>query len=141
MKNWHFFQLICMSALLIFGVVSFATRPSTAITSDALVHAIANTYFRVGQDAMLTALSIQERKERAVRKRYGFTSASNGYYTNREDFDIVSNPIVIIDDPRVFDALRLMNNGTVLGLDTNSWAGFDDGKTHRPVHIWTVLKE
>lgn len=80
------------------------------------------------------ARDISEQKAREVRRRYGYTECDNGCYTNREDFEAVSERVNCIDHPRIWEIFRKLNNGSVLGLNTNSQC---DWKNTGP---WTVLK-
>lgn len=99
------------------------------------LRALANSYFRIGQQAALLARDVSEARARAVRQRYGYTDCDNGHYTNQADFEIVTERVNCIDHPRIWEMLRLLNNGSVLGLDTNSQCEWTNNKP------WTVLRD
>ena len=98
-------------------------------------HQIANTYFRMGEEAALVARDRQDAVEREMRRRY-----PNNVFTNEADFEAANHSVNIIDDPRIFQVVRELNNGSVCGLDTNDWSGLYTSTTRRDPHIWTVLR-
>ena len=102
-----------------------------AASENIRSEAIANTYFRIGQQAVLIAHNRRESLVRQITAKY-----KNGIVNSLSDFQILSNPLVVIDDDRIFDVVRELNNGSVLGLDTNQWSG-EYGK--RNAHSWTTL--
>jgi hypothetical protein len=119
---------VAIAASVVVGALS-----KSAIQEDRL-HAVANSYFRMGQQAALMARDISERKQREVRIRngYGSRGAEAESYTNREDFEIVTEWVNYIDHPRIWEIFRKLNDGSVLGLDTNG--NWSEKK-------WTVLKD
>jgi hypothetical protein len=105
------------------------------VAGKTQTHQIANSYFRIGQQAALIARDRQDGIERALRRKY-----PDGVFTNAEDFEAIGNPLNMMDDPRIWTVIRELNYGSTLGLDTNDWSGLYSATVHRDPHIWTVLK-
>lgn len=99
------------------------------------IHDIANTYFRLGQQAMLLAKDRQEGIRAQLLAKY----PDRNFGTNEADFKLATSYLDVIDDPRVFQALRDLNDGKTWGLDTNNWEPVFTGTNHHIGHPWTLL--
>lgn len=80
------------------------------------MHAVANSYFRIGQEAMLIAMQRRRSEERSL----GLDCQGSTVITNESDWAIVTNTLNLIDDPRVLQVVRELY-GSTIGIDTNSW--------------------
>jgi hypothetical protein len=128
-----------LAACILVATVAYVCRVVSAqrpARPDTL-HRVANAYFRYGEQAALMARDLSEQRVREVEKRYGLSPVyPNGHYTNREDFEIVTERVDVIDHPRIWEVLRKLNDGSVLGLDTNSWGNWDGTNAD-----WVKLKD
>lgn len=136
---WHLpMQAI---ALAVFAVVvlchPFKRLDDTIDIVSSNYHAIANTYFRIGEQAALVASQRRQQIEKDMDKKY----PDGNFGTNHEDFEIAGNYLMAIDDPRIFEIVREMSSGQVFGLDTNNWNGYYSDTTNYPPHIWTILNK
>ncbi len=100
------------------------------------LHEIANSYFRMGEQAALIARDRQDSIEREMRRKY----PDGNFGTNHADFEAATKHLNRIDDPRIFAVVRELNDGSVCGLDTSDWSGMYSSTEHRDPHIWMVLK-
>ena len=100
------------------------------------MHAIANSYFRLGEEAALIASDRQHQIENEMHRKY----PDGNFGTNEADFKAATAYLTIIDDPRIFGVVRELNSGSVCGLDTSDWSGMYSATEHRDSHIWTMLK-